>query len=501
VELAKDLEKKYPADPASPYGVHQVIRTRTPIMLAEIPDELIVAGARDAEHLEIIRALGLKSYMSVPLLARGQARGALTFVTAESGRRYTETDLQLAEDIAARAALAIDNAFAYEEARRASRIKDDFLATLSHELRTPLNAVLGYSRMLRAGLLPADRQAKALETIDRNARSLAQLVEDVLDISRIVAGKIRLDVQPVELPRVVSAAIASAQPAADAKGVRIHCVADPQTPTVAGDPDRLQQVVWNLLSNAVKFTPRGGRVEVRLERSGSSAAVQVSDTGVGIGEGFLPHVFERFRQADSRFSREHGGLGLGLAISREIVQMHGGQITAASDGEGKGATFRMELPIMIVQPRGRANEEKPPAASGAAPRLDALSGVRVLAVDDDQDALTLVSEILESVGATVITAPSAQDALAKLQREPVDVLVSDVGMPRMDGFTFIRLVREDRHPSIRHTPAAALTAYARSDDRTRALEAGFQMHLAKPIDPDELIAAVRRLAGGVGLVG
>jgi PAS domain S-box-containing protein len=491
------LEARYPPEPSSPYGVHEVVRTKAPVMMEFIPDELLVRRARDPEHLRLLRELGLSSYMCVPLLSRGRVLGVMTFVAAESRHRYTQADLALAEQIASRSALAIENAYAYEEARRASTLKDEFLATLSHELRTPLNAILGYTRMLRSGLLSADRYSHAIDVVDRNATSLTQLVEDVLDVSRIVSGKIRLNVQPVDIPGVLRNAVASVLPAADAKGVRVQTVIDPFAPPVSGDPERLQQIAWNLLSNAVKFTPRGGRVQVRLERVDSHVEIVVSDTGVGIKPEFLPHVFERFRQADSRFTREHGGLGLGLAITRQIVEMHGGTIQAASGGEGQGATFRVKLPIMIAHPgvhAGAARAYARPDAEERGVTVPSLAGVRVLVVDDDPDALVLISEILQAAGAHVTTADSASEALDRLRAAVPDVLVTDIGMPHMDGFELIRLVRESPEPAIRNLPAAALTAYARSEDRTRALDTGFQLHLAKPIDPAELMVAVRRLA-------
>jgi signal transduction histidine kinase/CheY-like chemotaxis protein len=497
IAFAETLQQQYPPDPAAPHGVHECVRTRTPILIEEISEEMVRAGARDAHHAELILELGLQSYMCVPLVAHGRALGALTFAVAESGRRYTKADLRFADDVASRAALAVENARAYDEVSRANRLKDDFLATLSHELRTPLNAVLGYTRMLRTGALPADKHARALETVERNALSLTQLVEDVLDVSRIEAGKIRLDVQPVSLPRVVEAAIATVKPAADARGVRIQTIVNPLTPHISGDAERLQQIIWNLLSNAVKFTPRGGRVQVRLEQVDSSVEVVVSDTGAGIARDFLPHVFERFRQADSRFSREHGGLGLGLAITRHLVEMHGGTIEAASDGQGTGSTFRIRLPLVIVHgqpvPQGiRAHARSDGADAGA---LEDLSGVRVLAVDDDLDALVLLREVLETAGAVVTTAGSAAEALEIAEHAAHDVLISDIGMPGMDGFELIRRIRGMSDTTVNRIPAAALTAYARSDDRTRTLQSGFQMHLSKPINPAELAAAVVALAG------
>lgn len=381
-------------------------------------------------------------------------------------------------------------------ARASSRMKDEFLATLSHELRTPLNAIVGYVRMMQAGLLTSEKQGRALDTVARNITSLTQIVEDVLDVSRIISGKVRLDMQSVELPALVEEAVTTMRPAAEAKGVRFEMMMDPRTPPVSGDPERLRQILWNLLSNAVKFTERGGRVQVRLERVRSHVEITVSDTGVGIPEEFLPHVFERFRQADASFTREHGGLGLGLAIARHLVDLHGGGIFVASGGRGKGSTFRIELPVRIVHGDVPLDEREhaQAGATGARITVPQLRGIRILAVDDDHDALALVREILETTGATVVTADSATQALESLERNKPDVLLADLGMPQMNGFQLIDRVRRSEHPEIRQIPAAALTAYARSEDRARALRSGFQMHLAKPIDPGELMAAVATLA-------
>ncbi|HYY57408.1 MAG TPA: PAS domain S-box protein, partial [Pyrinomonadaceae bacterium] len=321
VELAMEMERRYPTDMSAAYGLPNVLRTGRPELVSEIPEWMLLSAARDEEHLRIARELGLRSYMIVPLIARGRTLGAITFVTAESGRQYDELDLSFAEDLARRAALAVDNARLYREAQEANRTKDEFLATVSHELRTPLTAVLGWARILRAGGLDEATSLRALETIERNAKSQAQLVEDLLDVSRIITGKLRLDAQPVELKSVIDLAIEAIRPAAEAKGVRLQVVLDPMAGPISGDPDRLQQIVWNLLSNAVKFTQRDGHVQVRLERVDSHVEITVSDTGLGIKPEFLPFVFERFRQADGTSTRAYGGLGLGLAIVRHLVEL------------------------------------------------------------------------------------------------------------------------------------------------------------------------------------
>jgi CheY-like chemotaxis protein len=315
-------------------------------------------------------------------------------------------------------------------------------------------------------------------------------------VSRIITGKTRLDIQPVDVVSVIDHAVATVRPAADAKGVRLQAVLDRQTAPISGDADRLQQVIWNLLSNAVKFTARGGRVQIQLARVNSHVEIVVSDTGIGIAPEFLPYVFDRFRQADSQFSRQHGGLGLGLAICRHLVELHGGLIRAASDGEGTGATFRVHLPVMIVHADRSldAVREHPRAERSATdPGRGRLNGIHVFAVDDEADALTLLREILEQAGAEVTTLSSAEEALDAMETTVPDALITDIGMPGTDGFELIRRIRQSPDGAIRAVPAAALTAYARSEDRTRTLRSGFQLHLSKPIDPGELVAAVEAL--------
>jgi signal transduction histidine kinase/CheY-like chemotaxis protein len=444
--------------------------------------------------------LPVRSYLAVPVKDRsGHVLGGLFFGHSEAGR-FEARHERLAGGIAAWASVALENARLYIAAQDANRLKDEFLATLSHELRTPLNAILGYSRMLRAGIVAPERQQRAIATVERNATSLTQIVEDVLDVSRIVTGKLRLNVQVIELPQLVRHAVEAALPAADAKRIRIETIIDPQATPVSGDPERLQQVFWNLLSNAVKFTPSGGRIQVRLERVNSHVEMTCSDTGVGIPAQFLPHIFERFRQADAGISRERGGLGLGLAIARQLVETHGGNIQVASGGVGQGSTFRVQLPLMIVHPMSDATPRVHPKSllSGADISMPDLHGLRVIAVDDDVDALGLVSEILEAAGATVTIAHSAGEALLLLESTVPDVIVADIGMPVMDGLAFIARVRQHGNKTVRGVPAAALTAYARSDDRVKAMRSGFQLHLAKPIDPSELLTAVASLAARAG---
>ena len=388
------------------------------------------------------------------------------------------------------------------EAEAANRMKDEFLATLSHELRTPLNAIVGWARILRSGPVDPEDLEEGLAAIDRNAKVQAQIIEDLLDISRIISGNLRLDVQRVNLLEVIEAAIAAVMPAAEAKGVRIHKVLDSLAGPVSGDPARLQQVVWNLLSNAVKFTPKGGRVQVLLERVNSHVEITVIDTGIGIKPEFLPHVFDRFRQADSSTTRRHGGLGLGLAIVKQLVEMHGGTVRAKSPGEGQGSTFVVTLPITVVHEDTSSPEKVRPKearrrANSTAPRA-ALSGLKVLVVDDEPDARQLIRRVLTECGAEVALAASAAEALKLIERFRPDVIVSDIGMPDQDGYDFIRQVRA--RVAAKTLPAVALTAFARSEDRKRALLAGFQTHVAKPVDPAELVAVVASLVERTGKI-
>jgi signal transduction histidine kinase/CheY-like chemotaxis protein len=379
-----------------------------------------------------------------------------------------------------------------EELQVASRAKDEFLATLSHELRTPLNAILGWTRMLRLGHVEEDRRVTALEVIERNARAQVQLIEDLLDVSRIITGKLRLDMRAIAVKPVVEEAVNTVRPSADAKGVRLAWNADADVGSIYAAPDRVQQIIWNLLSNAIKFTPEGGLVELRAFRSGHAVRLVIRDTGVGIAPAFLPHVFERFRQADSTTTRSHSGVGLGLAIVRHLVELHGGAISAASEGEGKGATFTVTFPV----------RETPAADSWPAVAMDQpvdasriLEGLRVLVVDDEENARELVGHALSEQGARVELASSVPEALDVLDHEAVDVVVTDLAMPEQDGFALLRRLREHGAPRFRALPVIAVTAYARSADRERALARGFQGFLTKPVEFDRLAMLVAHLVG------
>ena len=450
------------------------------------------------EYVEPAGEAGTQAALVVPIRIDGRV-GGLLYVTNRAPRPFSDRDETVLLSLSDHAAVAIRNArllatqhAALAEAERANRAKDEFLATLSHELRTPLTAMLGWVRMLRSGRLASDQAQGALEVIERNTRLQAQLINDLLDVSRIVAGKLQLDLRPLELVSVVEEALASVKSDADAKGLAIEASINPSAGPVLGDRLRLQQIVVNLLSNALKFTPSDGRISVVLERVGATARIQVSDTGIGIEPALVPHVFNRFLQADSTSSRKHGGLGLGLAIVRHLAELHGGSVRAESAGPGLGATFTVELPILAVgSGRGERTAVETVSTDARLPRLD---GVRVLVVDDHDDARELIRAVLQQCGADVAVAASADDALETLEGRRVDVLLSDLAMPGTDGFDLIRRVRaRERETGGAPLPAVALTAYAGTVDRARALAAGFQAHASKPIAPDELATLVQSL--------
>jgi PAS domain S-box-containing protein len=415
--------------------------------------------------------------------------------TGYIGSRIDITERKRSEE--ERESLLASERSARAEAEQASRMKDEFLSTLSHELRTPLNAILGWTTVLRTGRVSPEDRDKGLEVIDRNVRIQARLIEDLLDMSRIISGKLRLDVQQINLSNVVTAAIESIQPASEAKQIRLIKILDTKNDIVYGDASRLQQVIWNLLSNAIKFTPKEGKVTVILERVDSHLEVSVSDSGEGITPEFLPVIFERFRQSDGSTTRRHGGLGLGLSIVKQLVELHGGTVRASSRGLGRGATFTVTLPLAVLssaegpQPH---HDDKPDGFLDS-PRLD---GIKVLVVDDEPDARELVRRLISDQSASVETASTADEALAILRQFHPDVLVSDIGMPDKDGYQLIREIRKLAPNEGGATPAAALTAFARSEDRRRALMAGYQTQVTKPVDPAELITIIASLAGRTG---
>ena len=418
---------------------------------------------------------------------QGDVIGAVLVFRDVTARRRTEREQMLALE---------REKSARRDLEAAARSKDEFVTTLSHELRTPLNAIFGWVHLLRSGSLDEAARSHALEVIERNTRTQTRMVEDLLDMSRVMTGNLRIDPRPVDLKAVIGAAVDAVRPGLDAKGIHVATHLDAATGPVSGDPDRLQQVVWNLLTNALKFTPRGGRVEVRLERDGSHVQVEVSDTGRGIKADFLPHVFDRFTQAEASSSGAQPGLGIGLALVRHLVELHGGTVGVSSEGEGRGATFTVRLPVPVTLERLRADDatEYRPAAPATDP-LRPLAGVHILAVDDDADARELLRLAFGRAGAQVTVADSARAALAALEAVSPDVLVSDIGMPDGDGYELLQSVRAAERGS--RLPAVALTAYARVEDRDRAIRAGFQLHVAKPIDPVALVRAVALVCGRV----
>ena len=503
---ARELEERYPTDREAATGLGAVLRTGRSELHTEVTDDMVQAAARDPEHLRILRELGLRSYISVPLLARDRVIGALTLLTAEeSGRRYDEQDLTMAELLGRRAGLAVESARLYNQTQAAlsqateiSRLKDEFLATLSHELRTPLNAIVGWAHILKADAANPELVRKGLETIDRNAAVQSRLIGDILDVSRIITGKIRLNVRPVQPLTAIEQAVDTVRPAAAAKDIRVETILDPSAGPISGDEERVQQVLWNLLSNAVKFAPKGGRVQVRLEAVNSHITITVEDNGPGIAPNFLPYLFQRFRQADSSSTRAHGGLGLGLAIVRHLVELHGGRVRAENRTDGSGAVFTVELPRRSVAardtetplPRHPAVAPSPPATPPTS-----LHGVKVLLVDDEPDARELLAVSLEQSGADVLKADSADAAVTALPGYRPHVLLADIEMPGKDGYSLLQAIRGLPPDQGGLTPSIAITAYAGVEDRIRALAAGFDLHLPKPVQLDELTIAVARLAG------
>jgi PAS domain S-box-containing protein len=420
--------------------------------------------------------------------AAGNIIGVIVVFHDVSGRRRAEKE---------REQLLKNEQAARSEAEAANRLKDEFLATVSHELRTPLNAILGWAAMLNRGKLEEETARKALRVIERNARAQAEIIDDILDVSRIVTGKLRINSQPVEMSAIIQAAIDTIRPAAAAKGITLRILLDHDAGLVLGDSDRLQQIIWNLLSNAIKFTPRAGRIEIRLERADSHIEVRVSDSGIGIDKQFLPYVFEQFRQADASLTRAHTGLGLGLAIVRHLVELHGGTVSAESAGQGQGAEFIVQLPLAAVpDKRSEIATDSLPESNDMREAIDIsasapdLAGLRVLVVDDEPDTCEILIVVLSRYGAQVRAAASSAEALQALLEWKPDILISDLGMPGEDGFTLIRKVRAMTQEQGGHIPAAALTAYVREEDRFSALSAGYETHIPKPVDPTTLASIV-----------
>jgi len=495
------------SDSASACGV--AFGTKARVLVSDVYNCDFLEGTEDQE---MFRQMGIRAVQTTPLLSRGGMLVGMISTHWRTTHLPSERDFRLLDILARQAAdlierkraeMAREQALERErvaraEAERAARLKDDFLATVSHELRTPLTAILGWSHFLKKDVDDREKARAAAAVIERNGRVQAQLITDLLDMSRIMSGKMRLDVQRVELPLIIDLAIESIMPAANAKGLQIHRKIDPSAEPINGDPGRIQQIVWNLLSNAVKFTPRDGSIDVVLARVNTHVEIRISDTGEGIAADFLPYIFDRFRQADSSKTRPHGGLGIGLALVKQLVELHGGRVHATSGGKGQGATFAVELPVSIS---GEVREYSPANPTTELDQVNAgatlLGRIKVLVVDDEPDTVALVRRLLEENEAIVTTAASAEEALNILQSQTFDVIVSDIGMPMQDGYAFIA---EARRRGIQ-TPALALTAFARPEDRAQSLSNGYQEHLSKPVQMGELLATVAVLAQkGVSLI-
>jgi PAS domain S-box-containing protein len=486
--LVEATRLKFPAVTGGNHPAAVAMRGGT-TLYSECAPNAFAGFIHSEEHQAMAEAIGIRSLMVVPLVARGQTLGAMTFASADAARRYTQADVALASELADRAAVALDNARLYRELQESNRLKDEFLGTVSHELRTPLNAVLGWAQLLKRSGDDAVTTARAIDAINRNAQAQAQLVEDLLDTSRVVSGKLHVQFSPTDVAEIVRTAVESFRPLARPRGTTLDLEIASALPPVLADASRLQQVIGNVLSNALKFTPPGGRIGVRVREAAATVEIEVSDTGVGIAPEFLPYVFDRFRQGDSTTTREHGGLGLGLSIARHLVELHGGAIRAASDGPQKGSTFTIVLPVVAPA----ATTERETRIVGALPSL---AGVRLLAVDDQEDARGLLQTVLTRAGAEVDVAASAAEAREILRARRPDVLISDIGMPGEDGYTLIRDIRQaDAVRGQTRLPSIAVTAYARDDDRVRAIAAGYDRHVTKPVDPIVLLRAVADLAG------
>jgi signal transduction histidine kinase/DNA-binding response OmpR family regulator len=499
-----------------------LISNRQPMRLNEGDDLLLVDdSASESMH----------SFLGAPILTPSGVRGWVYLLNKLNADDFSEADERLTATLATQVAIAYENATLYRnaqlhaselqmeiaerklaeeeraqllireqaaraEAEQANRTKDEFLATLSHELRTPLSAILGWSHLVRTGKLDETQMARAFETIERNARSQSQLIDDLLDVSRIITGKLQIELRPVNLSSVIEAAIDAVRPAAEAKEIEFETELDSPPFLVPGDANRLQQIFWNLFSNAVKFTPQGGRVRVRLERGETGARVSVSDSGIGIKPDFLPYIFDRFRQADGSTTRVHGGLGLGLAIVKHLVQLHQGTVEVESKGSGEGATFTVSLPLSSAAAVADLHRATVMEGNGLPDGFsELLEGLRILVVDDELDSRELITAILTRCGSDVRCSESAADAIRTIRQWKPDLLVSDIGMPNEDGFSLIQKLRKMKSKWARELPAVALTAYATVEDRARTLDAGFQLHVAKPIEPEALIRSIAAVAG------
>ena len=480
--------REYPPDPSHTGGVAKVLRTGQPEVVGDMPDEVLSSLVRDEEHLQVARELGVKSILIVPFSARERTIGALTFVSSRSPHEYTPDDVAYAQEIAARAALAIENARLYSRAQEVNRVKDEFLATLSHELRTPLTPIIGWANMIRSGQLGAAEAETGLRVIEKNSHALSRLINDLLDMSSILSGKMRIERAHVELGAVVREAAETVRTQAAARSVALEVETGGLAPAVvSGDRTRLIQIFWNLLNNAVKFSPKGGRVRVRVASEDGSARVRVEDEGEGIAPEFLPHIFERFRQADMGTTRQHGGLGLGLALVKSLVEAHGGRVEAASGGEGRGSRFTVTLPTVRAEPeRSASGELNPEGLETCAEEV-----CRVLVVEDARDTLEMLRVAFAARGYVATACESPEEALRVAESAPFDIIVSDIGLPRIDGYELLERLRQ--LPHLHEVPALALTGYAAPKDAEAALAAGFDAHVPKPVDLSALAEQVVRL--------
>lgn len=505
-------------------ALQHLVAERRPLRLND-SDELLRVNGKTSELVH--------SFLGAPILSGSKVSGWLYLINKINAEDFTEADERLAATLATQVAVAYDNAMLYSDAQRhaselqleiaerkqaeeerahllvreraaraeaeqANRTKDEFLATLSHELRTPLSAILGWSHLVRSGKLDESQMSRALETIERNARSQSQLIDDLLDVSRIITGKLQIEARPVDLNAVIEAAIDAVRPAFEAKAIQFESEVEGETGLVAGDPTRLQQIFWNLFSNAVKFTPERGKVRVEAKRTPSGMQISVSDSGVGITPEFLPYIFDRFRQADGSTTRVHGGLGLGLSIVKHLVQLHQGNVEVQSEGKNKGSCFTITLPVAVPAstPAAENSVKTEPESNGLpASYSRALEGLRILVVDDEVDSRDLVSAILTRCGSEVNCCASSAEALKAIRDWKPDLFVSDIGMPSEDGYTLIGKVRKMKSKRARQTPAVALTAYVTNEDRERALAAGFRLHVSKPIEPANLVMLIAKAIG------
>jgi signal transduction histidine kinase/ActR/RegA family two-component response regulator len=483
------------------HPIRQTLEIKKSQLLPQVPDSVLKVSARDETHFQALRALEIQSCMLVPLLAEGQTLGVMTLVSCSTDRHYDSLDLSLAEDLARRCAMAIENARLHQKTLDALRARDEFLAVLSHELRSPLTSILGWTQLLQEGGLDSEMQSHAMGVIERNTKTQVQLIEDLLEVSRIITGQLRLESKPVSVSKVIKNVLDLIEPTAKAKNIGIQFVNQSQSDTISGDEARLQQIFWNLVSNALKFTPPTGNVNLLLMNEGDFVKIVVQDSGEGIDVAFLPYVFDRFRQANSSSTRHHGGLGLGLAIVRHLSEMHAGTVSVHSSGKGQGATFTVKLPLRLsfaqvsdnqFQHLNDGEQEKTRIAENPS-----LQGLRILLVEDGDDARELIGAILRREGATVKAVNSASDAMNALNTDIPDVLISDIGMPGEDGYSLMCRIKEWEDTHGKSIPAIALTAYASERDRRLALAAGFQTHLTKPVEPALLVATVATLGSQV----